>query len=460
MPGATLGRVMTIAALVLGLFPALLPDDSAVVREKVRLARGLVGRFGWVDLAEEILDGAAARGLQPALAAEVALSRAEVRHAAAEEARETVRRAELYEGAIAVCREVLGGELPPALRSVALARGLALSRDYARELAWILAEGDPDPPAARRREDVLAWGLECAEARLGPRASRRLPEVPDREHPTSLLLEAEVLRRPCGGCRGEREAPRRGPTSRRGPGLRHRFQFQRSDAAIRGIWPARLRPPLRCTSSEGCRANPRRRCALRRTQPHSAKCPEWLHRTTSFPEYLLLGRCELARGEFGEARSYLEFVLDRMLPRNPADRAALDWTSIPAEFKQRRWEIALDGIEDLLTALLAQGDRQAAAGWALQVFTTWKRDHLVLSRRAERPLYAVARTLARVGGFAGRVVGEADLAWFPTADAMLAAGFRGKNDGRPADELARSIARQLGETSGDDLLVHRAKALQ
>jgi len=91
------------------------------------------------------------------------------------------------------------------------------------------------------------------------------------------------------------------------------------------------------------------------------------------------------------------------------------------------------------------------------VHDSWKREGFTLSPDGHLALLAVSHALLECGGWVGGRIGQEDLRWFETEEAMREAGFSGSRNTRRAADLAFSLALHVDRENRGNLLQRYAQ---
>ena len=395
-------RAPLLGILVLGCVVSAQETEERIESD-LEYARELVSRFGYADLAEEILEGLERAGIPAEFTDDLALVRCRIRLLAAQRAKKTSRKLELYEEAFSAYEELLDGEPDWRVDRQAVGEYLDAVIVYARltELMLGLAEEDEAEDLRQRMSWVLVSGLEETGIRgggKGPTPEEKIEQARRRlQRAEMLIVFAKV--------------------SQAGT-----FMLAQADNILED-----LDPPT--GEMSGWRLN----------------------------LYILLAESKLAQGDHAYAADFGEYVFELMVPSTEKMRAEIGWDSIPIDYKARRWDIVERVTGDLLRSLVALGDMGKACEWALHFHDSWKRDGFTLSPDGHLALLEVSRALLESGGWVGGRIGQEDLRWFETEEAMHEAGFAGARSTRRAVDLAFSLALHVDRENRGNLLQRYAQ---
>ena len=390
-------------------FLASLPgaqEEADRARREVEYAEGLASRFGYTDLAEEVLHLFELGRTAQEFGSELDYARCRIRHEGAKHEGNREKRLELYHGALVAYEAFLEANPRGELQGRARRDCVRLCEAYGRILD--LAQQDTTDGQERdalrmRMHDVLSRGLELCGVladEVGPDPSplERVEWLHLRWARARILIALGTISNP------------------------GTFYFAQAEKVLEDL-------------------------------AEKGSDLQALH------AFLLIAKCKVAQGEYAEALDFSEFVLEAMFPLTAAQRAVIGWNTLTPEHLQLRWQLFELGIEDLLTAHRALGHPAEAARWALHFFGTWKREGIDPSPGGHLGMLDAGRTLLDCGGFVGGRIGEDDLSWFATEEAMRAAGFDHRREARRTLDIVLAIAREVNEAHAHDLLGLHAKEL-
>jgi tetratricopeptide (TPR) repeat protein len=396
----TLANRSLTTALLLSVLAAAVPAQASAleVRNDIEFARGLAAQWQFVDMAEEVLDGLEAGGLEGSLAEEVALARCDVYAAAASNELRAERRSPLYEKAVAAYQTFLE-EHPYSDHKRAAERAYVnVSNRFAGHLARQLEDAAGEERTALQEQIVAVLTPAVAYTQViiddGENAET---EAEKREQRVQKLNRGQML-------------ILLGQTSDDGS-----YYFGQAQTVLEKLaFEAGERDPM------GLQA------------------------------YLELGRVYAAQSLHEEAASYFEFVLDFAYPRDP-DALALTIEAADQGELDARWSLAERGIKDLLEAYTSAGLPAEASAWALHYVNVWRAQGFNLSPLGYRGLLSVARVLLDSGGWVGGSLNRGDLAWFQTLDEIQEAGFPARQR-RQSSDVALSLAQTVNRDNRGTVL--------
>lgn len=414
MSSARAHRDLTLTGLALVLLcssPAAgRPQEpgEAATRADIAFARGLATRFRYVDFAEEVIRGLESRGISAGLKEELDLAKCDIYAEGARRELDPKRRVALYEKAIGAYRSYVSAHPFSPLRAQAERSHVDLASAYGR---------------------VLALELEAAE---GAEAAALRAEIRG-------VVEAALQRT------GELLAELGGPALTESQRLeRYRLLLNRGQMLL----------TLAGTTAEDATFDQAEE-TLEQLALEAGEKTGW-----GLNAFLFLAQLEQAQGDYAAAAEFSAFVLDTALPRDPAALAALGWEALPPEQKARSWALAELAAAAVIEANLSLGELRAACAWALHYYGLWKREGFELSPKGHLSLLACARALLDAGGWVGGSIQHGSaLQWFEDDEAATAAGFTGERHGRPALDLALSIAQAVNEQNRGNTLQVRAQQL-
>ena len=175
--------------------------------------------------------------------------------------------------------------------------------------------------------------------------------------------------------------------------------------------------------------------------------------------YLQLAKVKSLQGEYLDAADFAAYVVDFVVPMDPAAREDPNWTELSQDERQRRFRIVQLGMVDLLEAYNNAGESASAVDAALYYYNVWKSEGYELNPLGYLSLLGVAKTLLDAGGFVGGGLVDGNLQWFETSDEMSQAGFRSGRESRSAIELALRTAKEVNEANRGNVLQVRAQKL-
>jgi len=381
---------------------------SASKQSEIEFARGLAEDWGFAELAQQVVDGLAAKAGTPREQAELELLRCELFASSARRA--VLQRADLARRAIegyGVFADRNAGDA--ALADLTRTAQLAFVREATARASELALELEDDASSDALRGELAA----CADDAL----QRSL-----------ALVDA----------------------------LSHKAAAQRSDADARQLHELLLaRGELGLDLS---RAQPDSAAALAQARTAFGQVLETAGETSPFGLRAKSGLAEVDRrlGRFEQAARSFEDVVEFAVPRDAtiwsAARAKLSRTELETRFAFV--QLATAGLVD---SLAAAGRKPQALAWGLHFVNLWKREQLELQRPfGDLSVLAVARVLLD----AGRPMGSEWLAvrskWFAAeTDAATAAA----SDEARALDLALALAKAVEDRNRGFPLGNRARSL-
>lgn len=396
--------------LLLGTFALAAPaQQTQQIEADTTFAEGLARRWQFVDLAEEVLDGIQNDyDLSETQSERLGLVRCEVYGTAARRERDPERRKELYREALKAYQDFIAENEYSTLLPEAEGAWVQLANTFAAALELELEDQIGDEAQATREEirEVLDEPLSRTGALIEGLRSIEEPSEADKRDLAALMLD-----------RGKMLATM-GRVSDDGT-----FYYGQAEAVLE-----RLATEYGEFSGWGLQA---------------------------FLEY---ARVRGDQGEWRDAQDFYQFVIDAvMLPSydewlatkeqlTPAD---LDWFRAFTEF-------SLPGI---LEASMNNGDVRTATTYALRFWNRYTVEGFNLSvPRGYLAALAAAEVLLDAGGYVGGRVGDGDLTWFESEEAM-ADEFSSRRDRRSAVDMALDIAQLVNEDNQGNTLQTRAQKL-
>ncbi len=386
--------------------PAL-AQETARLTADIDFARGLAVRFGYVDMAEEVITTLEAEELPDELEEKLGLAKCDIYASGAGREPDAEKRLELYDKAVASYLEFIEKNPFSALLSEAERSYVDFANRYASALERSLEESVGEDAEAKREKirSVLENGLERTGDLIELLEDPDLPTVKKNEKYSLMLSRGQMLL------------------------------------------------TLASVSAEGTFFYNQAEETLESLAFDAGELTGWGLRA-----YLELGKVKFAQGKYLEATDFLEFVVDTVVPESETGRSNAGWGDLSADERARRWQLAEMGSAPLIDAYRNAGEVEASCKWALHVFNTWRREGFSLGPLGYLSLISSARALLESGGFVGGQLGEYE--WFPTLEEMNKAGFRGRRDSRSALDLALSIGQQVNsENRGNVLQLYAQKLI-
>ena len=380
--------------------------DEAQIKADIDFARGLAIRFQFVDLSEELIAGLEKERLSKELTEELGVAKCDVYYQGAKNEGNKDKRLELYDKAMGSYVEFLDKNPFSEFKSQAERSFIDLCNAYSSVMERNLEEalGEEAERLRTRIREVLDLGLARTGKALEDIGNDPSPEE-DIERKRLMLNRGQML-------------ITLGKASEEGT-----FAFGQADKILEKLAGE--------DESSG-----------------------W-----GYNAFLLLTKSKIAQGQYYDATAFGEFVIEKMIPLKAEDRDLLEWGTIPAEFKAKRWELVERGMADVLLSYMALGQVNQACKWALHYYNSWNRDGFALSPIGYLSLLEVGRTLVNSGGYVGGTITNADLQWFETEEAMKNAGFSGNRNSRTAVDLALKIAQLVNDDNKQNILKVYAQKL-
>jgi len=409
---APIARALSLlCTLAAGTSAATLPPADADVREEIRFARGLATEWQFVELAEEVLEGIDTGDVGEELAEELDLVRCEVYASAARRERDRERQGELFDKAIEAYAEFVD-EHPFSERKEAAELALVdVSSLYGQVLrrAYDEAVGEDAEAVAERLDDVLSAAVSMSEDLTESLASEI--ESLELDEQSTEALERERWRL----------------MHNRGRMLLYLAevldQFTLYDLAAKTL------EELALDAGENKRAG--------------------------LEAYILLGEVYAAQGLYGDTQIFLEYVVDRAMPRDPDERQE-QFSDLTQGQLDARWTLVEKAVGGLVDAYMQDGEPETAIEWSLFFYNAYQSYGFTLSHAYGYPsLLSVARSLLAAGGWIGGSPGS--YRWFQTRDDMESAGIRGKRNQRSATDLALALAETVNRDNRGNILQVRAQ---
>jgi hypothetical protein len=378
--------------------PRQLADDLAFARE-------LAVRYQYMDLAEAVLARVASERLSDAQKENLALVQAQVFTEGAKREGDPRKRLETFDKASKAFRDFFEDHPSSELRSEAERAYLGLVNNYGRalELALDQAVGDEATALRERTKSVLDDGLKRTSSlkeayeRSGLSATEKLEKWRIQlDRAQMLITQGEISDDP-------------------------EFLFSRAEDEL-----TRVAQEAGETSAMGLNA-----------------C-------------LALAKLNRARGRFGEAFDFAEFVVTTAVPK---DHELPEWKDLAFAAKEERFRLVELALPELVGSLLAQGKMADAARWSLYFYNAWKREGFTLTPLGTLGLLSAARALLDAGGYVGGTLANGNLQWFESEEELQKSGFSGR-DARSALELALKTAQDVNtENKGNTLQVRAQKLI-
>lgn len=396
--------------LLLGTLALAAPaQQTQQIEADTTFAEGLARRWQFVDLAEEVLDGIQNEyDLSETQSERLGLVRCEVYGTAARRERDPERRKELYREALKAYQDFIAENEYSTLLPEAEGAWVQLANTYAAALELELEDqiGDEAQATSEEIRNVLDEPLSRTGALIEGLRSIDEPSEADKRDLAALMLD-----------RGKMLATM-GRVSDDGT-----FYFGQAEAVLE-----RLATEYGEFSGWGLQA---------------------------FLEY---ARVRGDQGAWRDAQDFYQFVIDAvMLPdydewlatKEQLSPAELDWFRAFTEF-------SLPGI---LEASMNNGDVRTATTYALRFWNRYTVEGFNLSLpRGYIAALGAAEVLLDAGGYVGGRVGDGNLTWFESEDAM-ADEFSSRRDRRSAVDMALDIAQLVNEDNQGNTLQTRAQKL-
>lgn len=403
---AILGFPSTALASVLLLSAPLAAQRSErAIGDEMAFARELAVRYQYIDLAEVVLGRLAKERLSEPQKEGLALVQSQIYTEGAKREGDPKKRLEVFGKAAESFRDFFDDHPNSELRSEAERAYLGLVNNYGRALELALEEAVGDEAGALREtlKTVLDDGIKRTSA---------LKEAYER----SDLTQSEKIEK-------------------------WRVQLDRAQMLI----------------TQG-NVSPDPEFLFSRAQGELENIAEEAGETSGpgLNALLALAKLYRARGKFGEARDYAQFVVTTAVPRDPTD--AEEWKNVPFEAKAERFRLVELAMPDLIESLVALDKMDQACNWSLYFYNAWKREGFTISPQGTLALLSAARALLDAGGFVGGSMTQGNLRWFESEEEMQKGGFSGR-DARSALDLALKTAQDVNSENKGNTLQIRAQKL-
>ena len=404
-------HALSLATFLVAFAPGLVHAQSdAQIRENIRFARGVAEEWGFVDLADGILEDIENGNVPAAMSEELGLVKCDLYRAAAIKSRDADKRNRLLERAIdAYISFCEGNQYSKHLPQAEL--GLVnTSSVYARSLELAIEEAigaEAEALAEKRREVLTAAVAKTGDLISNLQNSEDQSETKKRQLYELMLQRSQML---YDVARTQDEG---------------QFNFEQALMTCE---------ELVFKAGEGT--------------PHCLRA------------YNLMGRTYAAMQSWEEASAFYQAVIDIAIP------ADLDeWKEVIKELdlgpsdKEQRWlfvELASPG---LMEALASSGQMSEACRFALHLYNTQKREGFVFSRELGYPALLIgAKTLLDSGGWIGGNLSSGESEWFQSEEEAKDSRHARRNRIACAD-LALKIAQQVNTENQGNILQVRAQKL-
>jgi hypothetical protein len=376
-------------------------------RREIEFARGLAEEWGFAELAQQVVDGLAAKAETPRQQAELELLRCELLAASARRA--GPRRDELARRSIESYRAFADRTAnDAALADLARAAQLALVREATARASELALELEDDADSEAIRGELSA----CANDTL-----RR----------SGALIDE--LRRATGAQRSDADTRQV-----------HELLLAQGDLAL-----------------DLARAQPDPAAALAKARTAFDRVLETAAETSPFALRAKSGLAEIDRrlGRLEPAARAFQMVVELAVPRDAAAWSAARAQMSPAELEMRFAFVQL-ATAGLVDALDEAGKEPEAVAWGLSFVNLWRLEQLELQRPVgDLSLLAVARALLGVGGYVGGdwLAGRGE--WLATTQEHVHA----KSEPTRALDVALALAKVVEDRNRGMVLGDRARNL-
>jgi len=410
-PARHVHPTLFLATLVVAFAPGMVHAQSdAQIREDIRFARGVAEEWGFVDLADGILEDLENSNVPAAMSEELGLVKCDLYRAAAVKSRDADKRNDLLERAIssygAFCdanqysKHLPQAELGLVNTSSVLARSLELAIEEA-----IGAEAEA--LAVKRREILTAAVAKTGDLISNLENSEDQSETKKRQLYELMLQRSQML---YDVARTQDEG---------------QFNFEQALLTCED---------LVFKAGEGT--------------PHSLRA------------YNLMGRTYAAMQSWEMAATFFEAVIDVAIPADHEEwKEAVKELDLKQQDKEQRWlfvELATPG---LVEALASSGEMSEACRFTLHLYNTQKREGFEFSRELGYPALLVgAKTLLDSGGWIGGSLSSGDGEWFQSEEEAKDSGHARRNRKACAD-IALTVAQQVNTENQGNILQVRAQKL-
>lgn len=386
---------------------ALAQERSDIaVRDEIEFARGLASEWGFIDLAQRVVDATETGEISQRMQEELALLECELYYSAAK--RNSDRRNELLAEALDAYEEFVERRpyselLPQAESQLVKVAGL-----YARSLSMSLDEaaGEEAETLRTKLQEVLDAAIEQSNKLIS--GLEALPRD-ERTEADSRRLHELLLN--LGDMYLELAKTQDDPT----------FSFEQSNKAYEDLVDS---------AGEG--------------EPAALQA------------FVGIGNNYLEQGEFLDAASFFEYVVELAVSKDdPEAWARAREEMSPAELEKRFlfMQLATGGLID---AYVKAGDRATAVEWGMHFYNTWKREGLNLQQPlGYMALLSVAESLTSAGGFIGGSWAQGEGQWFATREEMD--GKFNRRDQNSALDIALTMAQQANDDNKGNTLQIRAQ---
>jgi len=384
--------------------------SASQIEADLEFARGLAAQWGFVDIAEGVLDGLKGKNLTDLQKDRSALVRADLYAQSGRLNRDSAERRKLYDRALDEYKAFLSGRSNSSLREEAEGALVSTAYTYSQYLDQDLEEAVGEEATALRERQVQV-----------------LTETVSQTGETVNALEA------LGSERTTRQTQQM-----------WRLMLQR------GQMLAMIAKSLPDGESYY-------QLAMDALEDLAASAGDGT--PGAFYAFDTMGQIYTDQAKWSDAALFYDSVLESTIPFDPAA-----WEAMKTEFELAPADIALYfsfvqlSVDGSIRAHAEMGDEATAIQRSLYFINTWKKEGVSLDRNGQEALLVAARTLLNSNGFIGGDVVKGQAQWFATEEEMKAA-VRSRRDQTDTTNFAITLATEVNETTDFGYLRTRAQKL-
>jgi hypothetical protein len=412
-PKASLSSRLAAACLfcalaLLGAAPAHAQMSDAEVADEIDFARGLASEWGFVDLAERVIERVERQGVSTRMKEELGLLKCDIYAIGALRNPDPASRDELLKQSLDSYEDFIDKNKFSQKKDAAEMAFVSTSYLYARSLAQGLEEavGEQAEDLSKELTDSLTKAIGLSADLI--RSLEVSPDLSDSERRdlydllynrgAMLLLLAQ----------NQEEGT---------------FNFQQAHDSLE---------KLADVAGEG--------------SPHGLRA------------FIGIGDVYSAQGEWESAADFYGFVTELAIPSSADDWSEASEGMSPDE-KQKRFLFVQLGTAGLVTALANGGKDEEACAQGLRFHNIMNSEGLELvAPYGDLSLLALAQVLVDTGGHVGGNLSNGTVQWYETRAEMQAAHSRTR-DQRSALDLALQLAQQVNDSNKGNVLQVRAQKL-
>ncbi|MCA9000991.1 MAG: hypothetical protein KDB61_03640 [Planctomycetes bacterium] len=385
--------------------------SSAQIEADLAFAEGLAAKWGFVDLAESVLEDLGDKGLSDRQKDQLALVRCSLYSEGGRKESDPAKRRELFDRALDEYKTFLDRNASSPLASQASADYVSAAYLYSEYLKQDLEDSvGEEAEALKTRQTEVLMG--------------------------SVQLTGDAIQSLLAIGREERSA--------RQTQQMYQLMLQRGQ----------MLAAIAANADDSEFYYEQAMSALEELAAESGDCTPG-----AFYAFDSMGSIFAQQGRHEEAALFYDAVLDSTIP---SDMAAWDQAKTDMELTLPQIELYFSfvqlSVDGSIESYLAQGDDETALERAMYFINVWKKEGISLNRNGQESLLVAARALLASNGFVGGNIQAGEGKWYASEEAMREE-VRSRRDQTDTTTLATELATEVNETAAYGYLRTRAQKL-